>query len=74
MITLSPATLFLLYLATSLTILLYLWVRSTARAHHRRIIPPEHTLIQCEYCSERYFAPADHPLTRCPQCHLVLKP
>ena len=74
MITLTPAAAFLLYLAAALALLLMLWIRTAARARRRRHIAPEHTLIQCEYCSKRYFRPADRPLSRCPQCHLVLKP
>jgi predicted Zn-ribbon and HTH transcriptional regulator len=68
MITLAPATAFLLYLALSLALLLILSLRHAAQARRRRAIPPEYSAVQCEYCSERYLAESGRSFSRCPQC------
>lgn len=73
MIALTFNAFFMLYLATTLTIVLGIWIYSHYRMKQRLFFSTEHTLFICEYCHFTYLEEDIKSLNRCPQCSLLNK-
>lgn len=68
MIELSPAMALLIYLGSTLAILMGVWVSSHYRQRRRRFLPLEKDLNVCEFCHFAYLDTGAQKLTRCPRC------
>lgn len=68
MIELTFNTAFMMYLASTLIILLGIWCYSNYRGQHREAISNEHKLFVCEYCHFAYLEKSFKKVHQCPQC------
>ena len=68
MIELSAHGALLLYLGSTLIVLLGLWVTHHYTSRRRKLNLNEQTLIVCEYCQYAYLDDPSQPVTRCPRC------
>ncbi len=68
MIDLSPAMALLLYLASTMAILLGVWISSHYRQRSRRFLPMEKDLNVCEFCHFAYLDTGAKKITKCPRC------
>lgn len=73
MIELTFNTVFILYLAMTLTIVLSIWIYSHYRTRRRVFTAPEKVLCVCEYCLFAYVEQSINTLNRCPKCGLYNK-
>ena len=68
MIKLSLSTAFMLYLGSTLGVLLVLWVSNNIIQRKKKIVPYERSLVICEYCSKAYLDESIKHVTKCPEC------
>ena len=69
MIDIAPDTACILYLAISLSVVLFIWVCSKKKEIARFHVRPRH----CEFCHHSYLEEIEKPVSRCPQCQLLNK-
>lgn len=68
MIEVTPSTAFMIYLATTLTILVLVWVQYHFRSKKKFKLPAETLLLVCEYCHCAYVEDYLKDVTQCPKC------
>jgi uncharacterized paraquat-inducible protein A len=73
MIDLTFTTAFMLYLLTTIILVLGIWLYSHYRLRNRKFLPIEKELFVCEFCHFAYVEQSVKKLNRCPQCNLINK-
>lgn len=68
MISISPDTLALSYLAITLSILLATWIFHNYKFNKKNLCLADKTLHHCEYCLCAYMEDPGKKIPQCPQC------
>lgn len=68
MIELTFVTAFMLYLGSTLALILGIWGFSHYQTKNKQIMSLEKSLSTCEYCHFAYLNDSAKKITQCPQC------
>lgn len=69
MIVLAPTTAIMLYLMTTLLMILGIWSWRHYKTRRQKVITIEKELVKCEYCHFAYLDEKAKEVSQCPQCH-----